>query len=249
MLITDPFFYTLAVPAFLLTGISKGGFASGAGNTGVPLMSVAIPAPDAAGIALPVLCAMDISAVRAWWGRWDRELLLSLLPGVVVGMALGTLVFGMLSDRAVKLVIGVMTLAFLARSLFASGEAPARMRSRVRAFFSSAASGVTSFIAHAGGPPLAIYLFPLRLPRQTLAATTAVFFAFVNYAKLVPYGFLGVLSVQNLLTSLVLLPLAPIGIKIGVVLAQRMSDRIFYRVVHVLLFLTSLHLIWEGGFR
>ena len=55
-LITDPWFYALAVPAFLLTGISKGGFASGAGNVAVPLMSLVIPAPQAAGIALPVLC-------------------------------------------------------------------------------------------------------------------------------------------------------------------------------------------------
>jgi len=89
MLITDPWFYALAVPAFLLTGISKGGFASGAENTGVPLMSLVIPAPQAAGIALPVLCAMDLFALRAWRGRWDAAMLRCLLPGAALGIALG----------------------------------------------------------------------------------------------------------------------------------------------------------------
>jgi uncharacterized membrane protein YfcA len=47
--------------------------------------------------------------------------------------------------------------------------------------FWAGCAGFTSFLAHAGGPPAAVYL---------------------NYLKLVPYFFLGALSVQNLLTSL-----------------------------------------------
>jgi uncharacterized membrane protein YfcA len=249
VLITDPWFYALAIPAFLLTGISKGGFASGAGNTGVPLMSLVIPAPQAAGIALPVLCAMDLSALRAWWGRWDRAELARTLPGAMVGIVLGTLVFGALSDAMVKLMIGVMTLAFIARSLwqeYGGGEAVAAAGSRLRGNVWGGLSGFTSFIAHAGGPPLAVYLLPLRMERARLAATTVAFFATVNYVKLVPYFFLGALSVQNLLTSLVLLPLAPLGIKLGVWLAARVSDRLFYRIIHVLLALTGAQLIHEG---
>ena len=80
MLITDPWFYALAIPAVLLTGISKGGFASGAGNLLVPLMALTVPAPVAAGIALPLLCAMDISGVKAWWGKWDQREMRVLIP-------------------------------------------------------------------------------------------------------------------------------------------------------------------------
>jgi uncharacterized membrane protein YfcA len=249
VLITDPWFYALAVPAFLLTGISKGGFASGAGNTGVPLMSLVIPAPQAAGIALPVLCAMDLSALRAWWGRWDRAELARTLPGAMVGIAAGTLVFGLLSDAMVKLMIGLMTLAFIARSLWqevGGGKVAAAAGSALKGAVWGAASGFTSFIAHAGGPPLAVYLLPLRMERARLAATTVAFFATVNYVKLVPYFFLGALSAQNILTSLVLLPLAPLGIRIGVWLAGRVSDRLFYRIIHVLLALTGAQLVWEG---
>lgn len=252
MLITDPWFYALAIPAFLITGISKGGFASGAGNTGVPMMSLAIPASQAAGIALPVLCAMDIAALRAWWGKWDRAQLRIMLPGAVIGIILGTLVFGALSDRVVKIFIGAITLVFLARSLWlerGNRTPPAGTSSPVRGGFWGACAGFTSFLAHAGGPPAAVYLYPLRLDRSRLTATTVALFSTVNYLKLVPYFFLGVLSVQNLLTSLVLLPLAPIGVRMGIWLQSRMSDRVFYRIIYVLLAATGLQLVYEGLFR
>lgn len=250
MLITDPVFWALAIPAFLLSGISKGGFASGAGNVTVPLMALAIPAPQAAAIALPVLCAMDISGLRAWWGKWSTRELWAVLPGGLLGILLGALVFGLMSDRLIKLMVGTIALVFLARALWQArpGRVPPApaTSSRVRGGFWGAISGFTSTIAHAGGPPLAVYLYPLKLDRQTLAATTVVFFGVMNYVKLVPYWFLGQLGAQNLLTSLVLLPLAPIGVWMGVWLAQRMSDRWFYRVIYAMLLVTGVKLVADG---
>lgn len=250
MLITDPLFYALAVPAMLLTGISKGGFASGAGNVAVPFMSLVIPAPQAAGIALPVLCAMDISGLRAWWGRWSRAHLRVLLPGGLLGVVLGTAAFGTLSNDGIKLMVGAITLGFLARGLWLGrpGQTPPppARASGAKGSFWSAISGFTSTIAHAGGPPLAVYLYPLRMDRATLAATSVVFFAVMNYAKLIPYWFLGQLSAANLLTSLVLLPLAPIGVRLGVWLQARMSDRAFYRAIYAMLAVTGAKLVWDG---
>jgi uncharacterized membrane protein YfcA len=245
VLILDPWFYLLAIPAFLLTGISKGGFASGGGNAAVPLMSLAIPAPQAAAIALPVLCAMDIAGLRAWWRAWDGALLRHLLPGAMLGVLAGWLIFGLLTDRAVKLIVGLIAFAFLANSLLRRNPAPA-LPSRIKGWFWAAVSGLTSFVAHAGGPPLAFYLYPLRLDRARLAATTVAFFAAVNAAKLLPYALLGNFSAENLLTAAILLPLAPVGIRLGVWLQRRVDDAAFYRIIHVLLFVTGVKLVSEG---
>jgi len=249
-IIADPWFWVLAIPAVLLSGITKAGFASGAGNAMVPLMSLVIPAPQAAGISLPLLCAMDIASLRAWWGRWSLAELRAIMPGGLLGLLIGVAVFGLLSDAAVKLMVGAIALAFLARSLWQARPGrtlpPPAKSSRWRGGLWGMLSGLTSTVAHAGGPPLAVYMYPLRLDRATLAATTVVFFAVLNYLKLVPYFLLGQLSAANLLTSLLLLPLVPIGVRMGLWLQARMSDRVFYRIIYVMLAISGTKLVWDG---
>jgi len=247
--VTDPWFYALAIPAVLVTGISKGGFASGAGNLLVPMMALTVPAPVAAGIALPLLCAMDVSGLRAWWGRWDKREMRVLVPGALAGILLGSLAFGFMSDRAILAMVGITTLLFLARTLWLSRHRetpPAAPHDALKGGICAAASGFTSTIAHAGSPPLAIYLYPRRLERQVMAATTVVFFGIVNYVKLVPYFFLGNLSSGNLATSLVLLPLAPVGVYLGIWMQKHVSDAMFYRLLYVLLAVTGVKLTWDG---
>jgi uncharacterized membrane protein YfcA len=172
-----------------------------------------------------------------------------LLPGAVLGVAAGGLLFGVMSDRAVKGLVGAIALAFLARTAWVAlrrGAARRAESSALRGSVWATLSGITSTVAHAGGPPLAVYLYPLGLDRRTLVATTVVFFALVNYLKLVPYALLGVLSAQNLLTSLVLLPLAPAGVYLGIWMQKRVSDAMFYRVLYALLLVTGVKLTWDG---
>jgi uncharacterized membrane protein YfcA len=248
-LITDPLFYALAIPGFLINGISKGGFASGAGNVSVPLMATVIPAPQAAGIALPVLCVMDVAGLKAWWGLWSAREMRAILPGGLLGIALGAFAFGLIPLHGISLLLGLVTLGFLARSLwqrFRGLLPPPAKPNAVKAWFWSGISGFTSTIAHAGGPPLALYLYPLKLDRKTLAATTTVFFGVMNYVKLVPYWGLGLLDWSNILTSLVLVPFAPVGVYFGIWLQKRVSDQAFYNLVYVMLAISGAKLVWDG---
>jgi uncharacterized membrane protein YfcA len=242
-------FYPVAIVAILLTGMVKGGFGTGAGGLAVPLMSIYIAPPEAAGIMLPILCAMDLFSVHAYRGKWSREHLRALLPGAAIGIGIGALAFGALPVNAIRLLIGLIAVTFTLNSWFGwTARLTRRMAKPGRAAgaFWGAASGFTSTLAHAGGPPFAVYMLPQRIDKTALVATSAVFFLVVNYVKLVPYAFLGQLSVSNLTASLMFAPLAPIGIWLGVWLHKRMTDRVFYAISYTLLFATGLKLIWDA---
>ena len=77
-------------------------------------------------------------------------------------------------------------------------------------------------------------------------ATMAFFFFVINMAKWLPYAWLGLLDWRNMATSLVLLPIAPMGVWIGVRLARHISQVLFYRFLYTGMFLTGVKLLWDA---
>ena len=244
--IADPWFYAVAVPAVLLMGLAKCGFASGFGALATPVLAIAVPVPQAAAIMLPLLLVMDAVGLQQLWPHRDRALLRLLLPAGLAGTVVGTLLFGVLSTRAVSAVVGGLTLLFLAQRLFFPPRADDRPASKALGRVLGVAAGFTSFVAHAGGPPVSAYLLPLKLKPLVFAATTAVFFAAVNLSKWIPYAWLGLIDLRNMSTSLVLLPLAPVGVFTGVWLARRIRPVWFYRFAYTGMLLAGLKLLWDG---
>jgi uncharacterized membrane protein YfcA len=245
-LVADPWFYAVAVPAVLLVGLSKSGFATGFGSLATPLLALTLPAPQAVAIMLPLLLVMDATGLQQLWRDRDPHLLRRLLPWGLLGIAVGSLLFGWLSSKAVAGLLGALTLGFLAQRLFFSPRPAAPPRAAWVGPVSATASGFTSFVAHAGGPPLIAYLLPLKLEPRVFSATMAVFFAAINAAKVVPYTVLGLMDLRNLATSLLLLPLAPLGVWAGVWLVRRVSTTWFYRLAYVGMLLTGSKLLWDG---
>jgi len=245
-LITEWNFYAAAIPAVLLLGISKSGFGAGFGSLAVPIMALAVTVPQAAAILMPILLVMDVMSLTAYRGKWDAKLLRFLLPAGLVGTVIGTLSFKLLDARLVAGLVGVFTLVFLAQRLLFPPKADSRPPPRWAGAVLSAASGFTSFVAHAGGPPVNAYVLPLRLSPVAFAATMSVFFFVLNLSKWVPYGWLGLLDGRNMVTSLALLPFAPIGVLVGVRLTHRIQPRMFYRLLYAGMLLTGIKLVWDG---
>ena len=246
-------FYPIAILAVLLAGISKGGFGAAAGGLAVPVMSLVIAPPEAAGIMLPILCAMDLFGVHAWRGRWALDHLRILLPGALIGIALGSLAFGMLSVDAIRLIVGLIAVLFSVNKQFSLTERLAQRLAMnahapgpVAGVICGLLSGITSTLAHAGGPPFAVYIYSQRLDKSAIVATSALFFCIANYVKLVPYYFLGQLNLSNLSTSLLFAPLAPAGIWLGLWLHKRVSEQAFFRISYLLLFTSGIKLIWDA---
>ena len=245
-LITDASFYAVAMPAVLLMGLSKSGFLGGFGSLAVPLMALTVPVPQAAAIMLPLLFVMDAVGLQQLWRHRDRALLRLLLPAGLIGTVVGTVLFGVLSGKTVAAVVGGLTLLFLAQRLLFPPRADAPPPPRALGFVLGIAGGFTSFVAHAGSPPINAYVLPLRLPPVTFAATMAVFFAAVNLSKWIPYAWLGLIDGRNMSTSLALMPLAPLGVWLGVKLTRRIASTWFYRIAYSGMFLTGAKLLWDG---
>jgi uncharacterized protein len=246
----DPFFVTIAVIAVLIVGLSKAGLLGGLGVVGVPLLTLVMAPRDAAGMMLPVLLCMDAVAIWMYRKECDWSLLRIMLPGAAIGTLVGWALWAVVSDAVVLLMVGVVTLIFVADAIL-----PLRKKleglppSKPWGVLWGGVAGFTSFISHTGGPPFQIYVLPRKLPPAVYAGTTAFFFAIVNTAKLVPYYFLGQLNVQNLTLSAALAPVGVLGVFIGIYLVRRIDARLFYRIAYWLVFVLALQLIWEGTTR
>ncbi|HET7729118.1 MAG TPA: sulfite exporter TauE/SafE family protein [Usitatibacter sp.] len=245
-MIADPWFYAAAVPAILLVGISKGGFGSGAGMFATPLMALVVPIPQAAAIMLPILLVMDVTGLWAYRGVFSRENLRLILVGGVIGVGLGAVAFRYVDESWLRVLLGALAVGFVLQRYRSRAMLAPAPRSRAKGLFWSVFSGITSTIAHAGGPPLSIYLLPQRLDKAVMVGTTVIFFAIINLVKLAPYTWLGLFDARNLQTSLVLAPLAPLGIWLGLVLQRRLSEQVFYRVCYGLLLVVGAKLLWDG---
>lgn len=244
--ITDPWFYAVAIPAVLMMGLAKSGFLMGFGSLATPLMALAMPVPQAAAIMLPLLLVMDFTGVRALWRERDRALVKLLLPAALLGTVVGTVMFGLLPAKAVAGVVGALTLLFIAQRLLFPPRADAPPPPRSAGFLLGIAGGFTSFVAHAGGPPIAAYVLPLKLEPVRLTATLAVLFGAINLSKWIPYAWLGLLDLRNLATSLVLVLLAPLGVWLGVWATRRIEATWFYRLAYAGMAAAGLKLLYDG---
>ncbi len=248
-MITDTLFYLVAVPAVILFGVSKGGFGSGIGILAVPLLAMVVSPIQAAAIMLPILCFMDLLGLWAYRGKWIWPELRILLPASLIGIGAGTLMFEFMSHARLRLLLGVVAIAFTLHhylQAYLSKKTHPKLFAPAIGMGAAAVAGFTSFIAHAGGPPITMYLLRRGIDRTQFVATTVVFFAVVNYVKLVPYTWLGQFDASNLMTSLILTPLAPLSIGLGVWLHNRVTDRLFFQVAYAMLFLVGVKLMFDS---
>ncbi|MGO4815943.1 TSUP family transporter, partial [Cupriavidus sp. 2MCAB6] len=190
----------------------------------------------AGGLLAPLFIAMDLYALRYFKpSTWSKPDLVLLLPGLVIGIGAGFLLFRSLDHRTVTLAMGVITLIFVGLWLVGGAEVTIRPRSTPKAITAGLASGVTTMVAHSGGPPLAMYLLPLGLGKEIYAGTTSLFFTVGNATKLVPWLLL-VKPSAHVWTLMALCLLAiPMGVGLGWRLHGALDQRQIYRACYALL--------------
>lgn len=244
----DPLFIAVAVAAVFIVALAKSGLLGSLGLAGVPILTLVMPAKEAAAFMLPILLVMDVIAVWAWRHEISWPNIAILIPGAIIGTGLGWLFWASTPDAAVTLFVGLISVIFVLDAWF-----PIRKRlavsqlSKPWGVFWGSVAGFTSFVSHSGGPPFQVYVLPQRLSPAIFGGTTAVFFAAVNALKIVPYATLGQLDFSVLELSAWFFPVAVAGMLIGVWAVRRISPDLFYQVTYVLVFGLGLKLIWDGA--
>jgi uncharacterized protein len=246
--ITDPLFYAAAIPAVMIMGLAKGGFA-GISILSVPILTLVVSPVQAASITLPILIVQDVVSVWVFRRAWDGHSLLVLLPSALVGIVLGYLLAAYVSAAAVELAIGVISIVFGGRYLWTHWRGVIRPHgsSNLAGVAWGTVSGFTSQIAHAGGVPFQLYMLPKRLERDVLIGTSSLFFAAVNWMKVPAYMALGQFTRANMATSVVLFPLAVVSTIVGAKLIRRISGDRVYVIFYILLVVVGVKLTWDGA--
>lgn len=242
--------FALAALGAFMAGLSKGGFGGSLGFAGAAILAMAVEPGIALALMLPVLMAIDVAAVRAFWGRWHAPSAGAILTGAVPGLALGAVLFFAVSANGIRVLIGMLAVGFpLFRLALARGWIAPRPTGfdRRKGWLAGAAVGFTSFVAHAGGPPFAVFMLgQAGIGKTEYHATSVIVFWVVNAAKAAIYSFMGLFTLSLLGWSAALIPFALFGAWIGVRAHGVIPERVFFGVAYTALVLTGLKLLWDG---
>ena len=248
MLFHDPLTLAVIVVAVVLVGLAKGGFA-GFGALATPLLATVLPPAQAAALLLPILIAQDVIGVWNFRRDWDRWIVAWMLPGALIGVALGWVYAASVDERALMTVLGALTFGFGVWRLAATRKGRVVIASRSPGWVGSlfgVFTGFASQIAHAGGPPFQMWVAPRGLVHLRFAATQSVLFALLNLAKLPAFANLGAFTRPVLTTAAALLPLAIASTLLGLWLIRRVESARFYAIVYWLMIALGVRLVWQG---
>ncbi|MEM9775162.1 MAG: sulfite exporter TauE/SafE family protein [Chloroflexota bacterium] len=241
-------FWLIAIVAVIFVGIAKAGFGGGVAAISTPLLALVLPVAEAAALLLPLFILADHVAIYKYRGTFNARSLWVTVPGAIIGIGIAWIVFERLqsSEQMMKVGIGVIAILFvifqLTRELVFNRIDGVTMPDWAGVMLGTTA-GFTSTIAHVGGPPFQIYVIPQMLQRDVFVGTNAWFFWIVNLVKLLPFWFLGLLSIGNLFITLGLIPFVFVGVYLGIWLNNQVSQTLFNRIIYALLAVTGVQLI------
>lgn len=237
-----PVFYLIYAAAALMIGMGKGGLGVAFAALATPLMALVLPVGEALALVLVIQMVADVFAVGAHWRRWDTRLAALLIPGALVGVAIGAFFLTNVSPQALRTTLAVVILLFTGYKLVERRFLAAAVY-RPRPWHSPLAGGISGFtsaVANNGGPPVTIYLLMRDLQPRTFIATTAIFFLLLNYIKLPFYLYAGLFDWALLRSALPLLILAPIGVWIGRAFVLHVDKELYERVILFFLVISAL---------
>lgn len=245
----DAWQWTLAVIAAVIVGISKSGI-GGLGMLSVMIFAMIMPAKQATGIVLPLLCFGDIVGASYYWRHAKWAHIWRLFPWTAAGVVVGYFALDRVSEKEARAMIGAIVLGLvvlhLVRRRMSGHEA------EHGAWFPptiGVLAGFTTLVANAAGPLMVVYMLAMRLPKMDFVGTGAVFFLILNFFKVPFMVHLGLINSGSFAINLWLAPLVLAGAWFGRKLVMKIDQRAFENIALALSLLAGLNLLyraWHG---
>ncbi|MSU48159.1 MAG: sulfite exporter TauE/SafE family protein [Opitutus sp.] len=240
----QPWEWVLAAVAALVVGISKAGI-GGLGMLAVVIFAQLMPAKQATGMVLPLLCFGDIVAAVSYRQHAKWKHIWRLFPWTAAGVILGYFALDIVNERQARLLIAGIVLSLvgmhLIRRRFSGHEA------EHGSWFAptiGVLAGFTTLVANAAGPLMAVYMLAMRLPKMDFVGTGAVFFLLLNLFKVPFMVHLGLINQASFSLNLLLAPIVLAGAWFGRKLVMKIDQRGFENIALALSLLVGLKLLF-----
>ena len=237
--------WVLLILAAIVVGASKGGLASAAA-VAVPMLALVMSPVEAAATLLPVYLVTDWVSVWLYRRDYSRRNLTILIPAMLFGVVLATLLTPVLPEAALLLATGAIGFWFLARDWMNRAVTVPTPAGILPGLFWGTITGITSFITHSGGPPSQAYLLPQRLPKLVFAGTIAIAFTVGNLAKLPGYWVIGALDRLDWGLTALLIAAGICGTFLGRRIVEILPEDAYRTAIKALLLLLSVVLVTKG---
>lgn len=248
-------FWLFVGAAVIIQGISKSGFAGGAGVLSLPLMMLVMPVDKVAATLLPLLILLDMNAIYHHRYNKNWTVIRQLYIPSLVGIVLGALVWWRVGQAGIetygayiKRFVGVMAI-LLAFYIFAREVSQQWVRGKKAGprigWVAGIFAGFSSTIAHAAGPIVSLFVFSQDLGKTLFVGTVAWTFTLINLTKLPFYVAVNLIDFSVLRFDLFLVPLIPIGSYLGKWMHYRVSESLFNRIIMALTLLAGIQLLFN----
>lgn len=200
----------------------------GSGLISVALLSLDFPVKE----VVPVVLLLDLLG-SLLLGAYDfhemqwRELLW-LIPGSIIGLALGALVLVHTHTQSLTRFLGIFILAYVLYAVVAKPEKMPQV-SRIWALPLGIFGGIIGSLYGGGGPPLVAYLQMRHLDKRAFRATFQAIALADNILRAGLYVGLGLLDKSLFVVFMVLAPAAALGLYLGNHLHMRINQKTFLR--------------------
>ncbi len=199
-------------------------------------MALVFGGKPSTGIILPLLIAGDVFAVIYYHRHAEWKYLVRLLPWMMLGVVLGTIVGKDLNEEVFKQGMAIVILISVGIMFWWD----LRKSKKVPKHWSFAgimglSAGFTTMVGNLAGSFSNLFFLAMRLPKTNFIGTTAWLFLIINLFK-VPFHWFSwkTINMETLTINLFLIPAVAVGLVIGVRFVKKINEKFFRRFILIM---------------